>query len=454
MNAISSELRSFATPTSVQSSFLARTLPVSWILLWELPFWAMFCYGALVPASMVVKQEWFGIPMRVSDLLTIASAVLYGVGAISGFFLTRHVRDFGGLMWPTFGLFTYGLLRLVFGPLEHEDKLAMSFALVLAASAPAQAAGVLSLYNPKQTKAFLNRLVLALSVVSLLYTAESVFGLGLRSEAGRNFTSDFGIQRVRGPLYGPSTGYLLLLPAIGWAFHSLFSAYSKKTFAVFCTVSLFGAYLGLGSRAGLILLVLYVVSIALFLRKIKRAESNGLLLAVFSLGVGLMIYSQADTQRLTKFEDNYRKMTYETALNMVETESFFGVVAGQGYGSIWPWYRRDTIFTDLVASGDNLIQTSFGPSLYHSHSTLLEVLVEFGLPGLLWLACLVTKVSKLPFRARAGTSWHVFSLSLAISTLAFGFDLFLFKEVRVSSVWWLFVAAAFQMRHQKDLSEL
>ncbi len=454
MNAIASARWSLPVSPSIHSSLFARTLPVSWILLWELPFWAVFLYSALVPASMVIKQDWFGIHMRLSDLLTIASAAFYGIAGMAGFLVTRHVRDFGGLLCPTFGLFIYGFLRLHFGPLEQEDRLAMGFALLLALSAPSQAAGVLSLYKPKQTKAFLNRLVLALAVVSLIYTAESVFGLGLRSEAGQNFTSDFGIQRVRGPLYGPSTGYFLLLPALGWALHSFFSAYSKKMFAVFCTVSLLAAYLGLGSRAGLILLVMYVVSVALFLRKIKRAESNGLLLAAFSLGAGLMIYSQADAQRLTKFEDNYRKMTYETALNIVQTESLSGILAGQGYGSIWPWYRRDIIFTDLVASGDNLIQTSFGPSLYHSHSTLLEVLVEFGFPGLVWLACLVTKISKLPFRTSAGTSWHVFSLALAISLLSFGFDLFLFKEVRVSSVWWLFVAAAFQMGRETELSEL
>jgi hypothetical protein len=130
------------------------------------------------------------------------------------------------------------------------------------------------------------------------------------------------------------------------------------------------------------------------------------------------------------------------------------LLAGQGYASIWPWYRRDALRTESIALGDNLVLTGFGPSLYHPHSTLLELLVEFGLAGLAWLVFLIVRICRLPFIADASSGWHVFSLALVVSLLSFGFDLFIFKEVRVNSIWWLFLCAAFQLRRQPEAGVL
>ncbi|MCX6610997.1 MAG: hypothetical protein NTW74_09110 [Acidobacteria bacterium] len=388
--------------------------------------------------------------MKLSDILWVASTGFYSAAAVVNFLLRRQARNYGGLILATFSLFAYGAIRLAAGSIDFEDQLAMAFALLLASTAPMQAAGLLSLYNPTQTRAFLQRLVFALACISLVYTAESVLGLGLRSEISSSVFTDFGMQRVRGPLYGPSTGYFLLLPAVGWALQSFFTGKSRKSYAVFCTVALLSALLGLGSRAALILLVLYVCLIATLLRRLKRSEATALFLAGLSLAVCFLIYSQADTQRLTKFEDVHRKLTYETAWNVLETESIPNLLAGQGYASIWPWYRRDTLRTEFIALGDNLVLTSFGPSLYHPHSTLIELMVEFGLAGLAWLTFLIIRTCRLPFVAAAGTGWIVFSLALVVSLLSFGFDLFIFKEVRVNSIWWLFLCAAFQLREQPE----
>lgn len=453
MNTAFASPRYSSLPQPAYSSLSSQSLPSSWIVLWEFPFWMTLLFGSLVPATMVSRHDWFGVPMKLSDVLWVVNASFYSSVALIHFLLRRQARPYGGLLLATMLLFSYGWLRLAAGWLEHEDKLAMAFALLLAAMAPIQAAGLLTLYDSGQTKAFLDRLVFVLACVSLIYTSESVLGLGLRSEASRNFATDFGIQRVRGPLYGPSTGYLLLLPAIGWALQSFFSGQSRKFYPVFCTVALLSAYLGLGSRAGLILLVIYVCTIAMLMRRFRRSEMTALVLAGISLAGGFLIYSQADTQRLTQFEDVHRKLTHETAMNVAETESLAGLVAGQGYGAIWPWYRRDTLRAELVAVGDNMILTSFGPSLYHSHSTLLELLVEFGLAGLAWVSFLIVKTCRLPFATSAGIGWHVFSLALVVSLLSLGFDLFLFKEVRVNSIWWLFLCAAFQMRRQMEVSK-
>lgn len=426
-----------------------QLLPASWVVLWEMPFWFILAFGSLVPATLVPRLEWFGIPMKLSDLLTLASAAFYGAGGAIHFIFRRNSLRSGGLVAATMLLFAYGAVRLFTGGLEVEDQLAMGFALLLSASAPVQAAGIFSVYEPRQTKEFLNRLVLFVAIVSLIYTAESVLGLGLRSEAGVNFTSDFGIQRVRGPLYGSSTGYLLLLPAIGWSIGSFFVSAAGKSYSAFTTVTLLSAYLGLGSRAGLILLVLFMGSILMLLKQLKRSEGTALLFAGLCIAAGFLIYVQADTQRLTQFEDTHRRLTHETAANIVSSEPLPAILAGQGYGSIWPWYRRDTLRAELVAIGDNTVSTGFGPSLYHSHSTLLELAIEFGLPGVCWLAYALYCTGRLLFRLDGGIGWRVFALSLLVSFCALGFDLFLFKEVRVNSVWWLFAVAAFQLPRQE-----
>ncbi len=420
------------------------------IVLWELPFWLALLYGSLVPATMVTRREWFGIPMKNSDLFTLLSAAMYGSAALLQYLVCRRVQFSKGVLVGTIALFTYGLLRVLLGSLEGEDQIAMSFTLLLAASAPIQAAGVLSIYDREKTISFLNRLVLFLALLCLLYTAESVFNLGLRSEEGRNLGADFGIQRVRGPLFGPSTGYLLLLPAVGWGLQSFFSGTQKRFFAVFTTLTLLATLLGLGSRAALILLACYIVVLALMMKQLKRKIITATLLAILSVGAAALIYGRADTQRLQSFEDSYRQTTHETAWNIISTDGILPALIGQGYGSIWAWYRRDILRGESVAIGDNTILTGYGISLYHCHSTLLELAVEFGCLGIAWLGYLVWKIGKLPFVRNADTAWRAFSWSIVISMLALGFDLFIFKEVRVNSVWWVFVTAAFQLHSTMD----
>jgi hypothetical protein len=428
----------------------ASAVPSSWIVLWELPFWLVLGYGAMVPASTVSRQEWFGVPMKGTELCIFLSALYYGVAAIAQKLISVKGKGPGILLPATLLLFGYGFVRLQLGPLETEDKLGMSFALMLAASGPIQAAGLLYSYDRDQVRGFLNRLALFLAFVGLVYSAESILGLGLRSEGSAMSNIDFGIERVRGPLFGSSTGYMLLLPAIGWALQSFFDKKLKLGVAAFMTMSLLTSYLGLGSRAALILLGAYVAGLLIWLRNMKRSESPILIAAAFCAAIGFLIFAQADTQRLTKFEDVHRKLTHETAWTIAESEPGWMLALGQGYGSIWAWYRRDSLRGEMIAGGDNLISTGFGTSLYHAHSTFLELLVEFGVAGILWIILVTRQLVRLPRLAGADTPWRLFSLTLVVSLLAFGFDLFIFKEVRVNCVWWMFVMAAMRLAADRE----
>ncbi len=420
-------------------------LPSSRVVLWELPFWAALLYGSLVPATVVTRREWFGVPMRHSDVYVLLSAAYYGCALIAQYLLRRPTVKPHFLLWTTLALFGYGLITLAAGALEAEDKLAMGYTLMLAAAGPLQAAGVLSVYDEEKTRGFLNRLVGFLALLSLLYTAESVFNIGLRSEEGRNMGQDFGMQRVRGPLFGSSTGYLLLLPAIGWSMQGFFAGRGKRLLAALGTAALLGALLGLGSRAALILLVAYALALALMMKQIQKKLVTALLLTMLTAGAGAVVYGRADTQRLQSFEDSFRRTTHDTAWNIVASNGPLAFLTGQGYGAVWSWYRRDALRGDSVAGGDNTIMTGYGISLYHCHSTLLELLVEFGLSGAVWLGMVVWAIVRLPFAGHQDTGWRAFTWALAISLAALGFDLFLFKEVRVNCVWWLFAMAAFRL---------
>ncbi|MFN9429977.1 MAG: O-antigen ligase family protein [Acidobacteriota bacterium] len=429
----------------VSRRWVEQAVPGSWILLWEFPFWLVFLYSSLVPSSAFARQEWFGIPMRVGDILASLSGLLYGLGLVVQRVVFRRKAPIAILGWLLM-LLGYGLLRLWTGWLALEDQLGMSFALLLVVSPPLQAAGLMSAYDAIQARSFLNRFSFLLALVCLLYTAESVLGLGLRADAGQAVNSDFGIQRVRGPLFGASTGYLLLLPAIGWALHNMFRSGSSRFLSVFCMLCLLGAFLGMGSRAGLILLGVFLSTLVLLLKAMKRSQQTALFGAAFAIVVGFVVYSRADTSRLTNLEDNYRKVTHETALNILTDQPALTLILGQGYGSIWTWYRRDSLHGDMIAVGDNTISTPFGPSLYHPHSTLLQLAVEFGVTGLLWLGLLIFTIVRLALYRCSDIAWKIFALALAVSLLSFPFDLFLFKEVRVSSTWWLYVFAALRIQ--------
>lgn len=349
-------------------------------------------------------------------------------------------------MPATLLLLAYGFIRLVTGPLESEDQLGMAFSLLLTLAAPMQAAGLLSFYDREQVQSFLNRLVLFLAMICLIYTAESVLGLGLRSEAGNSINSDFGMQRVRGPLFGSSTGYMLILPAFGWTLHTILQNRLPRSFAVATAFCLLAAYLGLGSRAGLILFGLFLAGLIVILRQLKKSGVTVLLTAVLSIGSAVLVYSRADTQRFSSFEDTHRRLTYQTAWNIIASEGPGSLLAGQGYGSIWSWYRRDILNTSRIALGDNLVMTGYGNSLYHAHSTLLVLVIEFGLAGIVWLAFTVRHFARMPLIRGATAGWRVFTFALLVSLLSYGFDLFLFKEVRVNAVWWLFAIAAYQLQ--------
>jgi hypothetical protein len=439
----------FPSAATPERSFLHATrIPSPVTFLWEAPFWAALLYGSLVPASRSWKGEWLSVPVRLADCCLLASAAFYSVVAISRLISGVRIPISWRLLASTILLFLYGIVSLSWAPLDSEDRYAMAFALLLSISAPLQALGVMSRYDAAKARSFLNRLTFFLALLSLLYACESVFNLGLRSEEGAAINSSFGIQRVRGPLYGASTGYFLLLPAIGWSLQIFFSQQRRRLLALLMAGCLLAALMGLGSRAAIILLGLYGITLPLLMKSLKQKVLSFALLAMLCGGAAFLVYGRADTQRLQSMEDGLRGRTHETAMIILSESSLPTLLTGQGYANIWNWYRFDFLHTASIAQGNDMIRTPYGLSLYHCHSTLLEAIVEFGAFGLLWLLILAGTMLRLAMAPVADPSSRFFTSALAISLVSLGFDLYFFKEARVSSIWWLYTMGAFVIRRK------
>src|SRR6202012_1995640 len=94
------------------------------------------------------------------------------------------------------------------------NRIAMLWTLVLSMSSAMIGACLVRDADRQQTRRILWCLTIGLAAASAIYFAESFFSLGLRSAEDTQWT-DFGIQRVKGPLYGSSTGQFILYPALG-----------------------------------------------------------------------------------------------------------------------------------------------------------------------------------------------------------------------------------------------
>jgi O-antigen ligase len=162
---------------------------------------------------------------------------------------------------------------------------------------------------------------------------------------------------------------------------------------------------------------------------------------VFTAAAAGLVFSQANTDRLQNFEDDSRRATHVTAARAVEEQSLSTTLRGAGYGAIWNWYLTDSRNGERLATGDNIIRTPFGPSLYHSHSTFLEMAMELGVVGAVAFAAMSFGFLSLVARCWRRGVLQAFSCGLAATGLGLLFDLFLFKNTTVNLIWWLYAIA-------------
>ena len=107
---------------------------------------------------------------------------------------------------------------------------------------------------------------------------------------------------------------------------------------------------------------------------------------------------------------------------------------GTGSGSVWPWFAFESGWLKLPYR--SRITTPWGPSLYHPHSVYVNILVEFGIIGLILLAMVLYPL--LVQWIRGGTVVPVVLSSATLACLvSFTVDTYLVKNFPVSLIWWL-----------------
>jgi O-antigen ligase len=408
----------------------------------EWHFWLCLTLWAFFPSSLSPWLEAGGLNYRAIDLLLF---FVLGIPSLrlllqSRSWIRPHLRTvLGGvlaiLFWAAFSLF--------WSSLEPEAVLGMLYTLGSAAAAAALAYNLIQERSSEEVSDFLWRLSVFIAFTGTVYFAESFFGLGLRSAAAEE--GDFGMARVRGPLFESSTGFFLLIPCLAYIIERVLQGKVAPITGVLLGFPVLGAILGLGSRAGLILLALFALFVAIFARGFTRA----VLIVVLAVGagtVGYFVFAKATTDRLTTLDPREGRLAnHFTSWNVVASGGPSQWLFGAGYGALWPWYATEAKVSggDLYSTGSYARVIPEGSLIYHSHSTYLVLLIELGLPGLLITLLFWRELIRHLFCSRE----RIFAAGLLVTAFALGFDLFLFRRPTRDVVWWIYLFGSFALCH-------
>jgi O-antigen ligase len=425
-----------ANPYPLDLRFRERhELIPSWLQ--EAPLWVALGVWSFLPSRMTAMWQVFGVPVRNTDLLVILLACLYGMD-----FVTRPKTRTANAGWhgglpAALGLtLLYALFSLAWSNLKGEDAAMMVYPLVSTAASAYLGYMLTAKKSGAGLREFLWRLTIFMAVVGAVYSAESLFSLGFRSLVDIP-SQGFGIDRVRGPLFESSTGFFILLPALSLALQELADGRVPRLLGGAVTFTLLVAILGLGSRAGVLLLLLFLVIFAFVHGKRPGKTLLVAALAACLVGAWLVVFSRATPTRLANMAEEGRLLSHTTSWNIIAGRSLVTNLAGSGYGSWWPWYATETRFEE----GDHLAWmvrrvTPYGILLYHAHSTPLALVVELGVVGFLFAVKLFGTLFRTALRSSHNS---YFAWGVAVSSISLLFDLFLFRRPTRDLVWWVYV---------------
>ena len=426
--------------------------------MWELPFWLSLLVWSLLPSSKTPGFEIGSIPVSSKEMVAIAVTGFYLLQTISSLmvnqrFLSSHrpVTRFRKPWHCRLPIFTmlmlyYAAISVTWSGMGPRDTAAMLYTLMGTASAFLLGYSLIANRSAESVRSFLWWVTVCLAGIGLLYSAESFFSLGLRSELGKEpwHLNDFGIQRVRGPLFTASKGYFILIPALAFCIQETIQNRTGRLFKLAVVLSLLITTIALGSRAGLIILGLFFLSLIVFLKGRQRVFVI-LMVIIVTIIAGTLVFSKARTDRLQSLEDDARAETHRAAWGIITHRSIIANILGSGYGSYWNWYLKEgrTILYDWQVV-DRRIRTPFGRMLHHPHSVLLLLAVEVGVVGLLYFLALWTVLARIFLHNLRGGSFSIFTSGVVASGFSMFFDLFFFKpsQLQFNALWWIFLFGA------------
>lgn len=426
----------------------------------EWPFWLAFGFWSLWPESQTPVFEFEAIPFSSREMVLIALSLYYFGSALAKRVLTRqtsasHQKAAVALLKPwhfylplaTAGLVLYAAVSLATSGLDERNRLAMGYTLLLVGCACLLAYGLVANLSSAALRVFLWRLAVAITAVGLLYTAVTFFSVGIggiRSQAN-SIAGEVGVGRATGPLFGASTGYFILLPALAYAIQQLFL--DKSLFKGVVVFSLLLTLMSLGSRGSIICISIFFIFAFFSIKNKKQAAIAALLTLLLMVPAAGLVSSQAGrvTDRFQSFEASARTESYTTSLAIVENRNAEMNLLGSGYGSIWAWYLP------LHDRDSDLIWTPFGYLLFQPHSTFLLLWVELGLIGggyflMLWAILLLSMTENFK-----QALYPLFNCGIAASGFAMFFDTFLIMGAVLSTVWWIFLFGSLSINAQKPI---
>jgi O-antigen ligase len=407
------------------------------------PFWFTLVVWSLLPST---KVPWFqieSVPINLRDIINIAVAFFYLlVPAINNHPIKNCSKGWHYYL-PLVMIFLlgYAAISCEWSGLQKRDVLPMLYTLLVAASAFLFGYNVINKRSPEAIHQFLWSFTVYIAAISLLYSATSFLSLGLGGE-GDDTASEFGLKRVKGPLYEASTGYFLIVPALAFALQEFLKSSKNrllKTGVIFsCVLTLFG----MGSRAGLLIFFLFFMLVILFLKNKKQAMISLALMIFITTLAGLLFFSKAKTDRLQSLEDDTRSNTYSASFQLIQHRDDSINFFGSGYGSYWPWYIPDVEGARKTNQYFDLVWNIYAQILYHPHSTFLLLIVELGIPGLFYFLFLWVILARLLLGNLWGAPFPIFNCGMFASGVSLFFDFFIFKGPQLNSMWWIYFFGA------------
>lgn len=430
--------------------------------LWELPFWCGVVIWTLLPVTLTPWFTLAGIPFDSKGLLVVIMAGFYSVLFLDGLFkekkafLQHNFRKIKHGAWayrlPLFTafIFMYLALSVTWSGMSKRDIFAMLMMLVESGSAFLLGFMMITKREQAIIEEFLWRLTIILAGIGLIYSTESFFSLGLRTETF--ISGEYDIQRVKGPLFGASTGFFILLPALGFGIQQVSNRNRKTLVVTIISFALILTILGTGSRAGVYLLGLYVLFVVLSVRGKQLLLASGVFIVVGILAA-VFVFSNVKVDRLRSVKSEGRTSTHVIAWQIIKHRSVAESIFGSGYGSYWAWYLQEVDYKDVAFASWKYefrgVHTEYGKMLYHPHSVFLVFAVELGAVGVLYFASLWWALVNLLLRNLCGAPFGIFSLSVIASGFGLFFDLFYFRDAPLNLFWWVYFFGALMLSSDK-----
>jgi len=419
--------------------------------------WVALIVWSLVPTRVIPYWRWGYL---VIDLRQYVHLGLCAGAFVSVLLASRHsgLRKSG---WPPLAVrsvifMVFMGLSITWSDLGEVDRSCMLFAVALACCPLICGCEFGALRPAVHLSIRVEWTAIGVSVVGAVYSAQSLFDVGLRPVGNDEIDPLFGIVRVHGPLFLASTGYFVLLPALGYTLQRLFESPRSVRYIVSSSLLVVEMLL-LGSRGAVVCGGVFLCILGLVHRRLgkKLALPAVLCLCAVVLVAFVFVFRMIRTDRFLYASDD-RRSAYERTFDIMAARPLEVNLLGSGYGSIWPWYGMNQnrfYIPDQHITTTRYDTLSYGV-VYHSHSVPLMLVAELGIPGTLYYVALWSTLLAVLWKSYRSRRLLIWSASLVASGVGLFLDLMLFANFESAFLWWFWLFALMRLQEASTPVEL